>query len=167
MIRHVFLAVVVFVTVLPVATGQQPIPRLFDRYERICDEGEQMRLDFLDIESRKEPEARVYIVTYGGRCYSNCKIDYPRHRPQFPRKAEEQAWQSRIKDYLVSVRGMDPARIVLVDGGHRESWEAELWIVPKGAPEPPLSPTLKPEDIVYKKGKVTGRELRSGCSKKS
>ncbi len=164
--RRVFLAIVVFVTVLPV-TGQQATPRLVDHYERICDEDEQARLDFLHIEVRKEPEARVYIVTYGGRCYSNCMIDYPRHRRQFPRKTSEQVWASRIKQYLIDVRGMDPAQIVLVDGGHRKSWEAELWIVPKGAPEPPLSPTLKPEDIVYKTGKVTERELRTGCAKKS
>lgn len=169
MMRRVFLAVLVFVTMSPVpnATGRQATPRLFDHYERICDENEKARLDFLAIELMNDPEARVYIVTYGGRCYSNCMIDYPRHRRQFPRKALEQVWSSRIKQYLVEVRGMDAARIVAVDGGHRESWEAELWIVPKGAPEPPLSPTLKPEDIVYKKGKVTQRELRAGCAKKS
>jgi len=62
---------------------------------------------------------------------------------------------------------MDPAQIVLLDGGHRESWEGELWIVPRGSPGPPLSPTVKPEDIVYKKGRVTQRELRSGCPKKN
>lgn len=85
---------VVFAAVLP-ATGQ----RLFDRYDRICDENEQARLDFFDIELRKElPGARAFIVVYGGRCYSNCMIDYPRHRPQFPRKAAEKAWGKSDKE---------------------------------------------------------------------
>lgn len=165
--RVLLFAVVVFAAVLP-ASGQQATPRLFDRYQRICAEDEQARLDHFQIEFRKElPGARAFIVSYGGRCYSDCMVDYPRHRPQFPRKKFEQAWKSRIKNYLVEVRGMDPAQVVLIEGGHRESWEAELWIVPRGAPGPPLSPTVKPEDIVYKKGRVTKSELRSGCAKKS
>lgn len=163
------LAVVVFSSVLatPNAAGQQAAPRLFDRYERICDEDEQARLDFFQIEFRKElPGARMFVVTYGGRCYSDCMADHPRHRPQFPRRKSEQAWGTRIKNYLIEVRGMSPNQIVLLDGGHRESWEAELWIVPRGSPGPPLSPTVKLEDIVYKKGKVTQRELRAGCAKR-
>ena len=139
---------------------------LFDRYNQICEEDEKARLDNFGIQLNNEPEAQAYIIYYGGRCYSGCEEDYPRHRPRVPRKGEAKQRAGRIEPYLVETRGLDPARIVVIDGGFRESWEAELWIVPKGAPPPPIKPTVSPEQIVYGKGRVTKRELRAGCAKK-
>jgi hypothetical protein len=167
MIWRVLLFAVVMLPIVSHAAGQQPTARLFDRYQQICEEDEKARLDNFAIQLMYETEAKAYIIFYSGRCYSTCSLDYPRHRPHAPRKGEAQQRANRIKPYLVESRGMDPDRIVVIDGGHRESWEAELWIVPKGAPEPPISPTVKPEDIIYKKGRVTERELRTGCPKKS
>lgn len=166
-LRLVFLLLVA-VSATPTAKSHKPLrtPRLFDRYQQICEEDEKARLDNFAIALTNEPETQAYIVFYGGRCYSSCEIDYPRHRKHAPRKGEAQQRAGRIKPYLVDMRGMDPARIVVIDGGFRESWEAELWIIPKGGSPPEVSPTVSPEEIVYKKGRVTIRELRAGCAAK-
>ncbi|HZB43848.1 MAG TPA: hypothetical protein VE360_01320, partial [Pyrinomonadaceae bacterium] len=98
-----------------------------------------------------------------GRCYSSCMLDYPRHRPRRPRKGEAAKRAARIKQYLVGTRGLDPERIFVIDGGHRESWTAELWVVPGGANPPAPTPTVQAEDIRYGKGSPTRREFALGC----
>jgi hypothetical protein len=59
-----------------------------------------------------------------------------------------------VKPYLVDTRGVDAKRIVVINGGYREEWTAELWIVPKGATPPNPSPTLAAKDIRFRKGKI-------------
>jgi len=141
-----------------------PAPAVkFDEYGQICEEDEKARLDHLSIELVAKPDLIVYVVFYGGRCYSSCEIDYPRHRPHYPRRGEAETRAGRIKPYLIKNRGIDQNRIFVVNGGFRESWTAELWLVPKGAPPPPMTPTLNASNIKYRTGKVTKQELRFGC----
>ncbi len=135
----------------------------FDEYGDICSGDEKARLDNLAIELQNNPEFQVYVIFYGGRCYSSCGYDYPLHRPRRPRKGEAEARAARIKPYLANTRGLDPERIFVISGGHRESWTAELWIVPKGAKPPAPTPTVQPEDIEYIKGRPTKREFLLGC----
>lgn len=137
----------------------------FDEYGQICEEDEKARLDHFSIELRKKPDLVAYVIFYGGRCYSSCEIDYPRHRPHYPRRGEAEQRGGRIKPYLIESRGVDEKRIFVVNGGFRESWTAELWLVPKGAPPPPVTPTLTARDIKYRTGRVTKQELRSGCTR--
>ena len=135
----------------------------FDEYGQVCEEDEKARLDHFAITLNEHPDLVGYVVFYGGRCYSSCEIDYPRHRPHYPRRGEAEQRAGRIKPFMVMTRGIDEDRIFVVNGGFRESWTAELWLAPKGAPPPPLSPTANASDIQYRRGKVTERELRSGC----
>jgi hypothetical protein len=136
-------------------------PRKFDEYADICCEDEEARLDSFAIELQNNPGATGYVIFYGGRRYSSCWYDYPRHRPRVPFKGEAEARAAAIKRYLTDSRGMDQERVVVVKGGFRESWMAELWIVPKGAKFPAPTPTLKPEQIRYSKGKP--RTFRERC----
>jgi len=133
-----------------------------DEYGQISDEDEMARLDFFSIEL-KNPDLVAYVVYYGGRCTPSCEFDYPRCRPHYPRRGEAEKRVARIKPYLINTRGIDEDRIFVVNGGFRESWTAELWLVPKGAPPPPLTPTTNAKDIQYRTGKVTERELVFGC----
>jgi hypothetical protein len=43
--------------------------------------------------------------------------------------------------------------IVLIDGGYREEFIQEIWIVPNGAKAPIPTPTLQEKDIKFAKGK--------------
>ena len=74
-----------------------------------------------------------------------------------PRWGESQARAARLKPYLVNSRGI-AGRVVVIDGGFRETWTADLWIVPKGASPPTPTPTVKPEDIRYRKGRIRKRD---------
>ena len=135
----------------------------FEEYDQICEETEKAYLDFFSMQLMENPDLVAYVVFYGGRCYSSCEIDYPRHRPHYPRRGEAEQRAGRIKPYMVMTRGIDENRIFVVNGGFRESWTAELWLAPKGAPPPPLTPTTDAKDIRYRTGKVTKRELVLGC----
>lgn len=119
------------------------VARLFDQYGNIAFNDEKARLDNFAIQLQNEPGAQGYIIAYGGRR---------------ARANEAQARADRAKDYMVNTRGIDPGRIVTVDGGYREDLTVELWIVPAGAEKPALSPTLQSSDVTI----ITGGTGRTG-----
>jgi len=112
-----------------------PVARKLDSYNQIRhSEGEMWHLeDFLMPALAGDPQSKTYIIAYGGREDS-------------PGKARRYA--VRAKNYLVNYRGIDPQRIVPVDGGRREDFVVEVWLVPKGAKPPEPSPTITvPDDL--------------------
>jgi len=128
---------------------------MFDRFEDIYCDDEKARLDNFALQLQNQPNAIGYIVFYGGRRYG------PRRKTQLPRRNEGEARVARLKDYLlIGSRNLDPRQIVLVNGGYRETWQSELWVVPKGAKPPTLSPTLKPEQIKFRKGVAREKDYR-------
>lgn len=84
------------------------------------------RLDLLALELMNDPALQVHLVVYGGRRGP---------RGQAARRAQ---W---LKDYLVRTRGLEPARVIAVEGGFRHELSGELWLSPVGAPAPPVRPT--------------------------
>jgi hypothetical protein len=124
------------------------VARLFDQYGNIAFNDEKARLDNYAIQLQNEPGSQGYIIAYGGRR---------------GRAGEAQARADRAKDYLVNTRGIDPGRIVTVDGGYREDLTVELWIVPQGATPPTASPTLQQSDVTIitgGAGRTRGRRRR-------
>lgn len=110
-----------------------PIGEPFDfGYGRISFEDEKARLDNFAIQLQNEPGARGYIYGYAGRD---------------SRKGETAKRLRRAKNYLVGIRRMKPARIVTIDGGHREDFTVILIIVPSGAVAPLARPTLSPSEV--------------------
>jgi hypothetical protein len=94
-------------------------------------EAEQWHLeDFREL-LLKEPNAKAYIIAYGGR-------EDP------PGKARRFAF--RAKNWLVNWRGITAQRIVPLDGGRREDFVVELWLVPSGAIPPKPTPTVELTD---------------------
>jgi hypothetical protein len=120
----------------PPALAQAPEgrePRKVDSYtDKILSlEAEQWHLeDFLKVLA-KEPNAKACILAYGGR-------------EDNPGKAQRYA--VRAGHYMVEARGVDPARIITIDGGRREDFVVELWLVPDGARLPQPEPTVTVED---------------------
>jgi PKD domain-containing protein len=108
---------------------KKPEPRKLDEYGKLQPKDENTRLDNFVIELQTDPAARGYIIAYGGRAA----------RAGDARKAADNA-----KDYLVKKRGLDPSRVMTMDGGLREQPTVELWIVPSGAQPPKPEPTVKP-----------------------
>jgi hypothetical protein len=106
--------------------------RKFDEYGNIRFNDEKARLDNFAIALQNEPGAQGHIIAYGGRR---------------GRAGEAQARADRARDYLVNTRGIDPGRIVTVDGGFRENLTVELWIVPTGAAAPTATPTVDASEV--------------------
>ncbi|HWS88809.1 MAG TPA: hypothetical protein VN282_17675 [Pyrinomonadaceae bacterium] len=107
--------------------GDRATTRKVDEYGNLRYSMEKSRLDVLAIELNNDPMAQGYFICYGGR----------RTRPgEAGRRCED------AKSYLVSDRGVDPTRVVTIDGGYREVPTVEFWIVPPGTEPPKPTPTI-------------------------
>jgi hypothetical protein len=107
--------------------------RLVDSYDDKIPGGEKEQWHLEDFMKLlvAEPNTWAYIIAYCGR-------DDP------PGKAQRYAL--RAKHYLVELRGVEPKRILTVDGGRRENFTVELWLVPNTAPPPVPKPTITVSD---------------------
>ena len=139
-------------------------PKKLDEFGDVCCEDEKARLDYFAIELQKHPNAKGYIIFYGGQRYPSCWYGGRRYSGRRPRLGEAEARAARMKPYLTNTRRLGPKDIVVLNGGFRESWMAELWIVPNGAKPPSPTPTLLRKDIRYRRGKVTRREFQLQCA---
>jgi hypothetical protein len=100
--------------------------RKFDKYSDIPFSDEKARLDnFANHLQQNEPEFKGYIIVYAG----------PRARA-----GTAQARAKRAKDYLLKVRGIEPARIVTIEGGNRDRLEVELYALPSSMSPPTPTP---------------------------
>lgn len=99
----------------------------FDEFGHIPSGDTKARLDNLAYTLDHDPTLQVHVVTYGGR------VGPP---GQAERRAE---W---LRDYLVNTRGLDAARIIMLDGGYRDELSGELWLSLRGAGAPPTRPTI-------------------------
>lgn len=93
---------------------------------------QKARLDTLAIALQNDPSSTTYVIAYGGRT---------------SRVGQADLLGTRARDYLVTNRGIDQARIVVLNGGFREEDCVELWIVPSGATVPQATPTVQAGDV--------------------
>ena len=84
----------------------------FDEYESLSSEEEELRLNNFATELMASPNFAAHVIAYG--------------RPGRPREAQERA--TRVKAYLVS-RGVGSDRVSISEGGHRDHWTIELFLV--------------------------------------
>lgn len=99
----------------------QPNPTKFDEIGEVSRDDEKARFDTYAIELQNSPGAQGYIIAYGGRS---------------KRSGTGRQRAERARDYLVNTRGIDASRIVIIDGGARDTGSTQLWIVPPGANPP-------------------------------
>jgi hypothetical protein len=69
---------------------------------------------------------------------------------------------ARARDYLVTQRGIDQSRIVVLNGGFREEDCVELWIIPRGATPPQPTPTVQAGDVRPAQGAPRVPRRRAG-----
>ena len=103
------------------ATAQRPEPRLVDEYGRINLSDTLARLDNFAVELQNDPTFTGYIVVY-------------------PQLNNLPAWSLRraywCKGYLIKSRNLEPARVVVLNGGFGDADKYQLWLVPTGSPPP-------------------------------
>ncbi|HST51238.1 MAG TPA: hypothetical protein VLJ61_04435 [Pyrinomonadaceae bacterium] len=102
-----------------------------DEYGKIPFEDEKARLDNFAIELQNDPTSQGYLICYGGKV---------------GRAGEAWARCKRAKNYIATVRGIAPSRLVTVNGGYMENLSVWLWAVPSGARPPAPSPTVDPKE---------------------
>lgn len=120
-----------------------PIARKYLAYglEQANCETEMALLDNYVVELQNEPETTAYVVAYGGRRGMG--------------RSEMRQRRERIKRYLVENRGIDTKRVVVVNGGFRESLAIELWLTSQGEEAPKATPTVSPKSVRYKRAKYS------------
>jgi hypothetical protein len=119
--------------------------RKFDEFPSIAFDDDKARLDNLAIEMQNDPNATGFVIVYGGR---NSRV------------GQADRLGARAIEYLTTARGLDARRLVLVNGGYRETDYFELWIVPQGAELPTPSPTVQPGDVHPGKTPAANRRSR-------
>ena len=87
----------------------------FDEYSNLSVSDEKARLENFAKRLLKEPKMNGYILVYP---------------EQGMPSGETQARTKRAKDYLVKTWGLDAARIMTIDRGHREKFKIELYVLP-------------------------------------
>ena len=108
------------------------VAREFDECNNCTFDDQKARLDNLAIELQNDPATTGYVIAYGGRMSPI---------------GQTARLMTRARDYLVNERGIDGSRIVIVNGGFRESDSVELWIVPRGATPPRATPTVQAGEV--------------------
>ena len=102
---------------------------VFDEYGDIAFNDERARLDNFAAQVNYFVESVAYIIVYPG-----------------PKKSSAKALgrARRARNYLVSVRGVKANRIAVIEGGPRNRFTTELYILPRTAPAPRPDPSIRP-----------------------
>ena len=108
----------------------------FDSYGKIPFEDVEARLDsfMIQLQNMNEgaPHYRGFIIVYAG---------------QSAHAAEASTTAECSKNYLVKVRKADPETVIVADGGYRDEFIVELYIIPNDAYPPMLLPTVSPKKV--------------------
>jgi hypothetical protein len=119
-------------TFVPPPPPRENPSRQFDVCCSCSFDDQKARLDNLAVELQNDPTTTTYVIAYGGRS---------------SRTGQADLLGGRARDYLVAQRGIDQARIMVINGGFREEDCVELWIVPRGAAPPQATPTVQAGDV--------------------
>lgn len=154
--RSLFTAILC-ICLVPIGHAQEPAsaqdlriadPVKFDEWADIAFSDEKARLDNAALTVQKQmPRNIIYLVIYAG---------------QIACVGEAKARGIRAKKHLVS-RGIAPAQVIWIDGGHQRKLRTEVWIWPPEIGEPSVFPefNLKPSEVRLERNCKIKRRRRS------
>ena len=123
------------------------------------------QMDWVYSEHDKSAESKIFVVYYEGKhevyAQTNERLRWviPRRGDAFSRAREVPVFlMSGYRNYKIS-----KDTIVLIDGGYRERFGLEIWVVPKNAELPRSTPTLTVKDIKFRRGKPYKIRDFTGC----
>jgi len=134
--------------------GQEKEARRFDEYGTIpCDEY-LARAEAMIFGQASNPNSKIYVFIYEGKekrsVYNKGEMTY---KSVLPPRGLAKAKIDSMKKY-VALKKISPENYVFSNGGFREDFWVEIWLVPNGAKPPTPTPTLK--KIKYRKGRSSG-----------
>lgn len=156
--RKILLGLVFFVFPAVNVFGQSKEARKIDEFGIIpC--GHFNALIYSAYAAIKEaPEAKLHVIYYGeGRAQTGSTLNGKTKRPEkklfYPHRLDA---LNRAKEVPLNLRlahNLAEDKVVLIDGGFREDFELEIWLVPKDSAPPRPTPTVDEKDVKFRKGK--------------
>lgn len=120
----------------------------------------KLRLDYVALSLQNNGTNKLNIIFYEGKFYDSFRKDKKKFLPKL---GEAEARVNEMIDYLVNQRGINPSLITKTNGGFRENFNAEFWVISNTSKPPELSPTVNPKEIKFRKGKYKRDTLGEGC----
>ncbi len=135
-------------------SAQEKESRKFGEFNSVLQcEYERSVFDNFFIELQNNPQSMGFIIFYEGnysdRIYDD-KGNVKTVKTDLPRYGDVNARIKIIRDHI-RLRRYDPNSVLFIDGGFREEFGIEFWLVPNGADLPKPTPPL--DRIKYRKGK--------------
>ena len=157
-----FLSFLILMLFAAAAFGQKPEARMIDEFGNEHCSQVQSRVPAYYVPMGNDLDAKIYVVYYEGQHRLsnvwNKKLKTYESKWVNPRRGEALIRAKEIglifKDHKVSTKNL-----ILVDGGFREKFMLEVWLVPPGAEPPKPTPTLSGKDITFRKGKPARSRL--------
>ena len=114
---------------------------------------------------KRVPDSRLYVIYYEQKGYLVYTNNSPRKKKTVwvnPRKGDALSKAKEIEIYLKSIHNLPDNQINYIDGGFRERFTLEVYLLLNGAVPPKPTPTISEKDIVFRKGKP---RISRDCSK--
>jgi hypothetical protein len=115
-------------------------------------EDEAARLNSFASLLKKEPQLRGYIIAYpkyyedrGMENADGRTLDRSEYYVEHDAISVSPKMLENEKRYLVKTHGINPARLITVNGGYRIDRMVELWVGPSNAPAPNPTPNIYPK----------------------
>jgi hypothetical protein len=122
-------------------------PSPFIIYHDVSVAEEKGHLNSFAKQLQSKLDSKGFIIVYGG---------------QKARAGEAKEHATFAKNYLINKYGVKPERVVAIDGGFREKFTVELYVIPRDMPEPLTSPTIRPRKAqITKASSVKNSNRRS------
>jgi len=133
------------------ATTMKEEATMTDIFGTFSCEDIKTRLENFHVILTEEPKLRGVIILYEGK---QAKYIYNREGKSairyIPPSFGESAFLTQEMQEILIFKKLPIENFLFIDGGFRENFEVEFWIVPNGAKMPKPTPTL--ETIKYRKG---------------
>ena len=137
-----------FIFLLP-TFAQTNEAKMVDEFRELSCDDIIARLQNLAIQLNDAPKSIAYIILYEGK-----HRDFYADKEKYilPRFGESVA-RTRTMQRRLGFLKYNPKNFVFIDGGFRENYTVEFWIIPDGTNSPKPTPTL--EVMKYRKGTPT------------
>lgn len=147
--RNLFFSLLILFSCLAAVSAQSVEAVKIDEMKAMpCDYLQGWLDNFFTQVTNNSETAKGFIIVYEGKIPFYKKESKITNLPRGLAKTWIQTVKSHMKFRMIS-----DEKIVFIEGGFRNDFTAEFWLVPNGATLPKASPTL--EKIKYRKGKAT------------
>lgn len=108
-------------------------------------------------EYKKSPNSTIYAIYYEAKntviTIWNKKTKISETKTLNPIRGDALGRAKELPLYLKAAYKVSENKVKLIDGGYKETFVMEIWIVPKGAKLPTPTSTVKEKDVKFRKGK--------------